>query len=140
MKKFLTFSILIINLLLCSACGSDDKDEVVVQNLLIGTWDMEPNEYGDIYEMVFMENGRFIDNVIIDKQIDDIFEGTYVIKENIVTKNYLTHKERKGKSNQWLEGVVEEGNKTFRFNIEGDKLTISSLNGTEKTILTRKKE
>lgn len=140
MKKFLTFSILIINLLLCSACGSDDKDEVVVQNLLIGTWDMEPNEYGDIYEMVFMENGRFIDNVIIDKQIDDIFEGTYIIKENIVTKNYLTHKERKGKSDQWLEGVVEEGNKIFRFNIEGDKLTISSLNGTEKTILTRKKE
>lgn len=78
---------------------------------------MEPNEYGDIYEMVFMENGRFIDNVIIDKQIDDIFEGTYIIKENIVTKNYLTHKERKGKSDQWLEGVVEEGNKTFRFNI-----------------------
>ena len=140
MKKFLTFSILIINLLLCSACGSDDKDEVVVQNLLIGTWDMEPNEYGDIYEMVFMENGRFIDNVIIDKQIDDIFEGTYIIKENIVTKNYLTHKERKGKSDQWLEGVVEEGTKTFRFNIEGGKLTISSLNGTEKTILTRKKE
>jgi len=101
---------------------------------------MEPNEYGDIYEMVFMENGRFIDNVIIDKQIDDIFEGTYIIKENIVTKNYLTHKERKGKSDQWLEGVVEEGNKTFRFNIEGDKLTISSLNSTEKTILTRKKE
>ena len=101
---------------------------------------MEPNEYGDIYEMVFMENGRFIDNVIIDKQIDDIFEGTYIIKENIVTKNYLTHKERKGKSDQWLEGVVEEGNKIFRFNIEGDKLTISSLNGTEKTILTRKKE
>ena len=119
------------------SCSEDDKDFVEIQKQqLIGTWDAAPNEYGDIYEMVFMADGHFTDNVIINGRIDDIFEGTYIIEGNIINKSYTIHRERLDSYN-WSKRECTDIIK-FQFYVEGDKMTITSLSGDESAVYIRK--
>ena len=74
----LFFSLFTLSALI--SCGEDDeekKNDYITQ--ILGTWDMAPKENGDITEFVFNDDGNFISNIYIEGNIDDFFEGIYII-------------------------------------------------------------
>ncbi len=135
-KLLYSFVLLLIGVAF-TACGDDDNDTSETQRqLIIGTWDTEPNEDGDIFEFIFNANGQFVENIYIEGQIDDIMERSYSINEDVINIIISIHKERIG-SNKWAEKTINN-TQTFRFHIEGKKLKISTLSGDRTMILTRK--
>ena len=130
----LFFSLFTLSALI--SCGEDDeekKNDYITQ--ILGTWDMAPKENGDITEFVFNDDGNFISNIYIEGNIDDIFEGTYIIEKDIVTINFSVHKERVG--TKWNELKMNDSRK-FRFRIEKNKLTLYSLTTEDYVELIRK--
>ena len=158
MNNILRNAFFVIVYLTClSACGDDEedrsgvvypteqngekkdsieKDSVKTQiQLLIDTW-VRVLEYGDIYEINFMDNGKCVHNIYIDGQIDDIFEGTYTVNGDTIISHIQLHKEHCYGS-VWAEKELNDV-KEIRFQIEGDSLIISSLTDEETLVYTRK--
>ena len=120
--KLLFIICLLLTIVALGACGDkDDVNKKVNPNeIIVGTWEAV-NEFGDVTQFVFYEDGTFIYNIFNKERIDDIFEGTYVTKDETISLFYTIHKERNSDT-KWYELAVDD-TQEFRFRISDDKLT-----------------
>ena len=115
-----------------TSCQSNHDNEISMEEMLVGSWSLDPNEYGDIIEYVFSSTGEFTENVYTEGKKEDVFKGTYSVQKNTLTISIATHQERQFPAKEYINII------SVSFRIDGDKLYLQSLTTDESAILTKK--